>query len=562
MKGKRARARMIRAEALALSAMMASMNVMPALADSVTPEIGIEASKEDESGEKNLASSSNATPVEEDNTNKEIETEENEEDTEEDFEFEEELENDLESSESSENEEDTESSESSESLKDTENSENETKEDMSETEDIESELETEVDLDQIQVATPSDLEKPEMEPMSMSYDFTINYHMNDGTDTIFHSDSVEYETMAPEFTEIPEREGFVFKGWYTEADCINEFDTESILYDNTDVYAKWGKEIVYREWNDSEDSNWQFFPSEDGTCSIKPLSDIVKKGAVVIPEEVDGFTVTSIGASAFESNGNITSVVIPDSVKEIKEKAFRGTKITKFEANGVKTIGASAFYGCQSLVTFTTPNVVELGNSVFNRCSRLKTVNISVSVIPYETFAHCKALTNYDFTGVESIGERAFGWCEGLTTTLELANVKSIGEGAFISCSFTSVNLTGVETIGNSAFGSNRYLKTVKLTDVKSIGNFAFKQNKGITTLELTGIENMGREAFAYCEGLTTLKLTGAKSIDNQAFGWCKGLTTLELTDIESIGKDAFVNCNGLKSVTLNNIGTIGEKEK
>ena len=121
MKGKR-KAKLVKAEALALSAMIATMNVMPALADTTIPEIGIESTKEDESGERNLASSSNATPVEEDNIDKEIETEENEEDTEEDFEFEEELENDLETEESTENEEDTESSENEkESLGESEN---------------------------------------------------------------------------------------------------------------------------------------------------------------------------------------------------------------------------------------------------------------------------------------------------------------------------------------------------------------------------------------------------------------------------------------------------------
>ncbi len=524
MKGKRARARMIRAEALALSAMIATMNVMPALADTTIQEIGIESTKEDESGERNLASSSNATPVEEDNIDKEIETEENEEDTEEDFEFEEELENDLETEESTENEEDTESSES-ESLEDTGNesessgaeesteestenleesekessgdTENETEESLEDTEneteesteDTESELETEeVDLEQVQVATPSNLEKP--------------------------------EELKPELMTL--------------------------------------KEVVYGEWNDSEDGNWQFLPSEDGTCSIKPLSDAMKTGAVVIPEEVDGFTITSIGASAYESNINITSVVVPDSIKEIKEKAFKGTRITKFEANGVEKIETSAFNYCTGLITFNTHNAVELGDGVFTSCFSLKTVNIGASVIPFETFAHCEALTGFDFSNIEIIGERAFGWCEKLDT-LELTNVKSIGEGAFTNCNFTSVDLTGIESIGNGAFGSNRELKTVKLTDVKNIGNYVFKNNKGITTLELTGIENIGNDAFSYCEGLTILKLTNVKSIGNQAFGHCEGLTTIELTDIESIGYRAFVSCTSLESVTLNNIGTIGD---
>lgn len=525
MKGKR-KAKLVKAEALALSAMIATMNVMPALADTTIPEIGIESTKEDESGERNLASSSNATPVEEDNIDKEIETEENEEDTEEDFEFEEELENDLETEESTENEEDTESSESEkESLEDTGNesessgaeesteestenleesekessgdTENETEESLEDTEneteesteDTESELETEeVDLEQVQVATPSNLEKP--------------------------------EELKPELMTL--------------------------------------KEVVYGEWNDSEDGNWQFLPSEDGTCSIKPLSDAMKTGAVVIPEEVDGFTITSIGASAYESNINITSVVVPDSIKEIKEKAFKGTRITKFEANGVEKIETSAFNYCTGLITFNTHNAVELGDGVFTSCFSLKTVNIGASVIPFETFAHCEALTGFDFSNIEIIGERAFGWCEKLDT-LELTNVKSIGEGAFTNCNFTSVDLTGIESIGNGAFGSNRELKTVKLTDVKNIGNYVFKNNKGITTLELTGIENIGNDAFSYCEGLTILKLTNVKSIGNQAFGHCEGLTTIELTDIESIGYRAFVSCTSLESVTLNNIGTIGD---
>ena len=524
MKGKR-KAKLVKAEALALSAMIATMNVMPALADTTIPEIGIESTKEDESGERNLASSSNATPVEEDNIDKEIETEENEEDTEEDFEFEEELENDLETEESTENEEDTESSENEkESLGDSENesessgaeesteestedtesekessgdTENETEESLEDTEneteesteDTESELETEeVDLEQVQVATPSNLEKP--------------------------------EELKPELMTL--------------------------------------KEVVYGEWNDSEDGNWQFLPSEDGTCSIKPLSDAMKTGAVVIPEEVDGFTITSIGASAYESNINITSVVVPDSIKEIKEKAFKGTRITKFEANGVEKIETSAFNYCTGLITFNTHNAVELGDGVFTSCFSLKTVNIGASVIPFETFAHCEALTGFDFSNIEIIGERAFGWCEKLDT-LELTNVKSIGEGAFTNCNFTSVDLTGIESIGNGAFGSNRELKTVKLTDVKNIGNYVFKNNKGITTLELTVIENIGNDAFSYCEGLTILKLTNVKSIGNQAFGHCEGLTTIELTDIESIGYRAFVSCTSLESVTLNNIGTIGD---
>ncbi|MEH2932744.1 InlB B-repeat-containing protein [Candidatus Ventrimonas sp. KK005] len=75
MKGKRKRARMIRAEALALSAMMMSINVIPVLADTMIPEIGIEASNEDE--DKEFATPSNATRVEKEDLNSEEDVKDN-----------------------------------------------------------------------------------------------------------------------------------------------------------------------------------------------------------------------------------------------------------------------------------------------------------------------------------------------------------------------------------------------------------------------------------------------------------------------------------------------------
>lgn len=525
MKGKR-KAKLVKAEALALSAMIATMNVMPALADTTIPEIGIESTKEDESGERNLASSSNATPVEEDNIDKEIETEENEEDTEEDFEFEEEeLENDLETEESTENEEDTESTESEkESLGDSENestedtngteestediesekesledTENETKEDTNGTEETESELETEegtnesleeeVDLEQIQVATPSNLEKPELKPELMTL-----------------------------------------------------------------------REVVYGEWNDSEDGNWQFLPSEDGTCSIKPLSNAMKTGAVVIPEEVDGFVVTSIGESAYESNRNVTSVVVPDSIKEIKENAFKGvTKITNFEANGVETIGASAFNGCTGLITFNTPNAVELGDGILEKCSKLKNVSIGANIIPVGTFRNCSVLTDYDFTGIETIGDNAFYGCK-LLNNVSLSGVKNIGNSAFRGCTgLTNLSLNGVENIGDSAF-YNTGLTSLTLTNIGTVGSSAFKSCSSLESVSLNNVGEIGEGAFQSVSSITSLTLDNTGIIKSDAFRRCTGLTELNIGSVGTIEGSAFAECSNLTNVIIDEVsGTVKE---
>lgn len=482
----------LRAEALALSAMIATMNVMPALADTTIPEIGIESTKEDE---KDLASSSNATPVEEDNIDKEIETEENEEDTEEDFEFEEELENDLETEESTENEEDTESSESEkESLEDTGNeSESSGAEESTEesTEDTESELETEeVDLEQVQVATPSNLEKP--------------------------------EELKPELMTL--------------------------------------KEVVYGEWNDSEDGNWQFLPSEDGTCSIKPLSNAMKTGAVVIPEEVDGFTVISIGANAYASNRNITSIVVPDSIKEIGENAFKGaTKIANFEAIGVEKIGGGAFYGCTALVTFNAPNAVELGDGVFEKCSKLNDVKVGASMIPANQFKGCTALTDYDFTGIETIGDSAFYGCK-LLSGIDLSGVKRIGNSAFRGCTgLTNLSLNGVENIGDSAF-YNTGLTSLTLTNIGTVGSSAFKSCSSLESVSLNNVGEIGEGAFQSVSSITSLTLDNTGIIKSDAFRRCTGLTELNIGSVGTIEGSAFAECSNLTNVIIDEVsGTVKE---
>ena len=72
---------------------------------------------------------------------------------------------------------------------------------------------------------------------------------------------------------------------------------------------------------------------------------------VIIPKYINGYPVTTIGASAFSWCGSLTSITIPDGVTTIGADAFSAcyslTSITI--PDGVTTIGADAFYGCESL---------------------------------------------------------------------------------------------------------------------------------------------------------------------------------------------------------------------
>ena len=83
-----------------------------------------------------------------------------------------------------------------------------------------------------------------------------------------------------------------------------------------------------------------------------------------------------IGYGAF-SGTQITSIVIPDSVTSIDERAFNGcTNLTSIKIpNSVTSIGFRAFYQCTSLSSVEIPDsVTSIDESVFGGCKSLTTI--------------------------------------------------------------------------------------------------------------------------------------------------------------------------------------------
>ena len=163
--------------------------------------------------------------------------------------------------------------------------------------------------------------------------------------------------------------------------------------------------------------------------------------------------VTSIGESAFENCRSLTSVTIPDSVTSIGERAFSY---------------------CKSLTSVTIPNsVTSIGKQAFMYCTSLTGVTIphSVTSISGGAFSYCESLTSVTIpNSVTSIGEQTFYNCTSLTSVTIPNSVTSISADAFYNCtSLTSVTIPdSVTSIGSSAFGNCK-----SLTDVYYAGSEA-----------------------------------------------------------------------------------------
>lgn len=66
--------------------------------------------------------------------------------------------------------------------------------------------------------------------------------------------------------------------------------------------------------------DYEYTVLDDGTVEITKYNGTATE--LVIPSEIDSMSVTSIGDSAFEENGTITNITIPDSVTTIGNYAF------------------------------------------------------------------------------------------------------------------------------------------------------------------------------------------------------------------------------------------------
>lgn len=118
----------------------------------------------------------------------------------------------------------------------------------------------------------------------------------------------------------------------------------------------------------------------NGEATISRYSGTQKD--VVIPSELDGYPVVGIGASAFYSK-SITSVVIPDTVREIGKAAFQfcdDMESVTF-GNSVETIGEYAFYECIKIKSLILPDsLTTIGDYALVCSSSLKYLFVPESV--------------------------------------------------------------------------------------------------------------------------------------------------------------------------------------
>ena len=347
---------------------------------------------------------------------------------------------------------------------------------------------------------------------------------------------------------------------------------------------------IITKYNGSKDITSMIIPSELNGYTVTSIDErafgyLTSLIHVTIPDSV-----TSIGRYAFEGCTSLTSIVIPDSVTDISESILYNTawynnhsdgealylgdillgykeqrpKSTSIDIkDGTKVIARKTFYQCVNLTSITLPGTITIiGQEAFSGCSSLKSINIpnSVTDIGSNAFYNCTGLTSINIPeSVTDIGIGAFSGCTGLTSVTLSDSLTSISNGTFQSChGLDSITIPdSVTSIGNGAFYDCTSLTSITIPDsVTDIGNNAFRNCSNLAAISIpNNVTSIGSCDFLGCTSLTSITIPDSvTSIGGYAFSDCTNLTSITIPNsVTSIGEDAFSNCSSLTSISLSN---------
>jgi hypothetical protein len=260
---------------------------------------------------------------------------------------------------------------------------------------------------------------------------------------------------------------------------------------------------------------------------------------------------------------SLTNVVLDQvngkKIVAIADNVFNPSIITSITALNVKTIGSSAFYGCNSLTTVNMPKLVSIGNNAFFDCTSLVTVDIpNVEKIGFSAFSQ-SGITNMDLPNVIHIESDAFNSC-GQLNDIYMPNVEILGDKTFLECvKLVNVYAPKCISIGLNTFNSCLVLKCVYLPKITVIPHLAFNLCGEVIKICCSKVVSIESGAFKDCGSLRTLDVPLVSSIFDNAFE-NSGITSLDLPNVVFIGANAFNSCTLLYEINMPHIENIGSQ--
>jgi len=301
--------------------------------------------------------------------------------------------------------------------------------------------------------------------------------------------------------------------------------------------------------------------AEDKTAEI--ISFRGQSIFLTIPADVDGYTVTAVGAAAFRNNSTIKGLEFPNTVNKIDDCAFQGcTSLEKVQlpAN-IKEVGDSAFSGCESLRELSADDGLQsIGKYSFSGCTSLQNIHLpnSLDIIGDYAFVNCTSLAAPAIP--KSL--RYFGGY-ALENTAWMNSQKdeliTVGDGILVKYTGTSAVKTlstNIKTIGSHAFAGNDTIEEIIIPSTVSVIDVsAFEDCDSLKKLTIpNSVEKIGEKAFKKCTSLKTIDLPNSLNTLSEYLFEGSGLENIKIpVTITNISEGCFSGCEKLKTIDFGN---------
>ena len=318
------------------------------------------------------------------------------------------------------------------------------------------------------------------------------------------------------------------------------------------LLAALGLSSCNKDSKDVRSSNGFKYSVDGNEATIISAKD---KKSLVIPQSLNGYTVTAIDEYAF--GGSLEQVTLPKTIVRMNENAFKGTyglSVVKYNGSindwlNIRFANASSnpLYNAEELYINES---LDLEEASYKKVTSL------------EFDSNAKKIGNYQFYGLDGVtsikvnnhlsylGDYAFGYMTNLKN-VTIKDVDLIGEALFSGCS--SLEDLTLPYVGSKAYkiGDNNQYPFGYL-----FGTNEYENSSEVYQSELNYEEGNFKSYFSHIyyipNNLTRVEVLGGELIPDTSFEYCSMIKEVVLGDsIKRIGASAFTKMQYLKSITL-----------
>ncbi len=338
--------------------------------------------------------------------------------------------------------------------------------------------------------------------------------------------------------------------------------------------------VLEAEWEEAGKTRmtsglWTYTENETGITVEEYADRTVTE--LTIPDTIDGKPVTEIGAYAFAEYNQLTTVSLPDGLREIGGEAFRDCKLKAITIpDSVALMGPSVFSNCVELESVTlSKSLGTISGYAFAHCSRLEKVEIPDAVIRigYKSFADCERLTEVVLPKYAKDEEFFWDGCPFTHTPYEATWAANQNLGGIsvqiedllcrVEDDDETVTILGIDVSGpNSHTPIPTEVYGRKVTTIMApYSNFGWN-TYDVEKLEIPeGITTIGPGGFSQCPNLKQVIIPDSVTeIEGGAFSYCPSLKEVSLPKNVKVAETAFEDTPyGAMRISDGNIAGLGD---